>query len=91
MDSARPALDHAGVATVRATHVRWWILSIVMVIMAVTALNRLNLSIAGKPIEEEFNFSTVNMGLVFSAFLWGYALFQFRGDISATVSARGAL
>ena len=56
--------------------VRWWILAIVMAIMAVTALNRLNLSIAGKYIEEEFSFSTIAMGGVFSAFLWGYGLFQ---------------
>ena len=47
-----------------------------MFIMAVTALNRLNLSIAGKYIEEEFSFDTITMGRVFSAFLWGYGLFQ---------------
>ena len=47
-----------------------------MAIMAVTALNRLNLSIAGKYIEEEFAFNTISMGRVFSAFLWGYGLFQ---------------
>ena len=47
-----------------------------MFIMAVTALNRLNLSIAGKKIEEEFLFDTISMGKVFSAFLWGYAIFQ---------------
>src|SRR5579864_7176917 len=60
----------------RASSVRWWIMGIVMAIMAVTALNRLNLSIAGKTIEEDFSFNTVAMGSVFSAFLWGYALFQ---------------
>ena len=51
-------------------------MGIVMAIMAVTAMNRLNLSIAGKYIEEEFSFSTISMGRVFSAFLWGYGLFQ---------------
>ena len=51
-------------------------MGVVMAIMAVTALNRLNLSVAGKYIEEEFSFSTISMGRVFSAFLWGYALFQ---------------
>jgi sugar phosphate permease len=61
---------------VAATHVRWVVMSIVMAIMAVTALNRLNLSIAGKYIEEEFSFNTISMGMVFGAFLWGYALFQ---------------
>src|ERR1700688_780791 len=60
----------------RLTHVRWVVMSIVMAIMAVTALNRLNLSIAGKYIEEEFSFNTISMGMVFGAFLWGYALFQ---------------
>ena len=60
----------------RPTHVRWVVMSIVMAIMAVTAMNRLNLSIAGKYIEEEFSFSTISMGRVFSAFLWGYGLFQ---------------
>src|ERR1700687_4493596 len=47
-----------------------------MFIMAVTALNRLNLSIAGKYIEDEFSFDTITMGRIFSAFLWGYGLFQ---------------
>jgi ACS family glucarate transporter-like MFS transporter len=60
----------------RSSRVRWRILAIVIAVMAVTALNRLNLSIAGKYIEEEFSFNTITMGLVFSSFLWGYALFQ---------------
>ena len=64
------------VETARSTHVRFIVMGIVMAIMAVTALNRLNLSIAGKYIEEEFSFSTISMGRVFSAFLWGYGLFQ---------------
>jgi len=71
--STQPA---AAAASGRATGVRWRILGIIMFIMAVTALNRLNLSIAGKYIEEEFSFDTITMGRVFSAFLWGYALFQ---------------
>jgi ACS family glucarate transporter-like MFS transporter len=64
------------VARPRASSVRWRILAIVMAIMAVTALNRLNLSIAGKLIEEEFSFDTISMGGIFSAFLWGYGVFQ---------------
>ena len=49
---------------------------IVMFIMAVTTLCRLNLSIAGKYIAEEFSFDTITMGHIFSAFLWGYGFFQ---------------
>lgn len=69
------SLDREVHAT-RPSRVRWHMMAIVMAIMAVTALNRLNLSIAGKLIEEQFNFNTVAMGTVFSAFLWGYGLFQ---------------
>jgi ACS family glucarate transporter-like MFS transporter len=58
------------------TKVRWIVLLIVMAIMAVTTLNRLNLSVAGKAIEDQFHFNTIAMGLIFSAFLWGYGLFQ---------------
>ncbi len=81
MDSSSAATDkirfsQESVRPRGATRVRWWILGIVMGIMAVTALNRLNLSIAGKLIDEEFSFGTVRMGLIFSAFLWGYGLFQ---------------
>jgi MFS transporter, ACS family, glucarate transporter len=60
----------------RASGVRWAVMGIIMAIMAVTALNRLNLSIAGKFIEQEFSFDTITMGRVFSSFLWGYGLFQ---------------
>jgi len=73
--SCKPAQPETG-AVVRATKVRWRILAIVVLIMAVTALNRLNLSIGGKYIEEEFSFNTIMMGRIFSSFLWGYAIFQ---------------
>jgi ACS family glucarate transporter-like MFS transporter len=82
VSSARPnAFEHSILTTgpadsSGATSFRWRIMSIVMLIMAVTALNRLNLSIAGKTIEEEFAFDTINMSRIFSSFLWGYALFQ---------------
>lgn len=75
-DAKQEARLNEVVARGRPSSVRWRILAIVMAIMAVTALNRLNLSIAGKLIEEEFSFDTVSMGHVFSAFLWGYGLFQ---------------
>jgi len=78
LDELSQERSEAGVAVrmASASTVRWVVMGIVMAIMAVTALNRLNLSIAGKYIEEEFAFSTISMGTVFSAFLWGYGLFQ---------------
>jgi ACS family glucarate transporter-like MFS transporter len=48
-------------------------------ITALTYLDRLNLSIAGHYIQEEFAFSTETMGWILSAFVLGYALFQIPG------------
>ena len=51
----------------------------VTVVTMLTYLDRLNLSIAGKPIQDEFSLSTQTMGWIFSAFLLGYALLQVPG------------
>ena len=76
----------------RPTRVRWKILALIVFTLAVTALNRLNLSIAGKSIEEEFSFDTITMGKIFSSFLWGYALFQIPwGNICDRVGPRRTL
>lgn len=61
------------------THIRWHIVLLMAVISALTYLDRLNLSIAGKYIQDEFAFSTESMGWILSAFVLGYALFQVPG------------
>src|SRR5438477_12838945 len=61
------------------THVHWHIVGLLAVVSALTYLDRLNLSIAGKYIQDEFAFSTETMGWILSAFGWGYALFQIAG------------
>jgi len=58
------------------THVQWNIIALVTAIMLVTAFGRLNLSIAGKYLQDEFHFSTEAMGWILGAFAFGYALFQ---------------
>jgi ACS family glucarate transporter-like MFS transporter len=60
----------------RPTNVRWHVLAILTLIMLVTALGRLNLGIAGKYLQEEFQFTTPTMGWILGAFAFGYALFQ---------------
>ncbi len=60
----------------RPTNVRWHVLAILTLIMLVTALGRLNLGIAGKYLQEEFQFTTQTMGWILGAFAFGYALFQ---------------
>lgn len=63
----------------RATRVRWMIMGWLTLVLMLTYLDRLNLSIAGKFIQDEFSISTQTMGWVFSSFLLGYALFQIPG------------
>src|SRR5215468_4832242 len=46
------------------------------VLSAVAYLDRVNISIAGGQIAQEFGISNVRLGVVFSSFLWGYGLFQ---------------
>jgi ACS family glucarate transporter-like MFS transporter len=48
-------------------------------ITALTYLDRMNMGIAGKYIQDEFAFSTQTMGWVLSSFVLGYALFQIPG------------
>jgi ACS family glucarate transporter-like MFS transporter len=59
--------------------VRWTLISWMFVISAVAYLDRVNISIAGHSIEQEFQISHVQLGWVFSAFVLGYALFQAPG------------
>ncbi|MCU1312553.1 MAG: hypothetical protein JWM54_310 [Acidobacteriaceae bacterium] len=60
----------------RPTHVRWFILFLITVIMAMNALDRLSLSVIGRDIQEEYGISTQAMGWVLGSFFLGYAFFQ---------------
>ena len=76
----------------QSSHVRWHILLLLGVIAALTYLDRLNLSIAGKHIQDEFAFSTETMGWILSAFVLGYALFQVPGGwLGDRLGPRGVL
>ena len=59
-----------------ASHYRWVMLSLLLVISMVTYIDRVNVSIAGKYIRDIYGLSSVEMGQIFSAFVFGYALFQ---------------
>jgi ACS family glucarate transporter-like MFS transporter len=55
---------------------RWLIIVWVFVISAVAYLDRVNVSIAGRQIANEFHLDNVRLGWIFSAFVFGYALAQ---------------
>lgn len=48
-------------------------------ISAIAYLDRVNISIAGRAIQQEFGLDNIRLGWVFSAFVAGYALFQAPG------------
>jgi len=56
--------------------VRWLLVVWMLVISAVSYLDRVNISIAGPSIEREFHLDHIRLGWVFSAWVLGYALFQ---------------
>jgi MFS transporter, ACS family, glucarate transporter len=60
----------------RTSYFRWFLVAWLFVLSAVAYLDRVNLSIAGAKLSDEFAISNIRLGFVFSAFLFGYALFQ---------------
>ena len=62
-----------------ASRVRWLLVFWLFLLSAISFLDRVNISIAGNSLAEEYGLSPVRLGWVFSAFLLGYALFQTPG------------
>ena len=63
----------------RSTSVRWLLIFWLFILSCVAFLDRVNMSIAGSAIAAGYHLSNVQLGWVFSAFLWGYAIFQTVG------------
>jgi sugar phosphate permease len=63
----------------RGSHVRWAVLVLLCLMYLLTYLDRVSLSNTAPLISKEFGFSKVTMGIIFSAFIWAYALFQVPG------------
>lgn len=63
----------------RPTNVRWMIVASVFITYVLMFIDRVNISIAAKYMIDEFGISSVEIGMVFSTFVFGYALFQIPG------------
>jgi ACS family glucarate transporter-like MFS transporter len=61
------------------SRVRWFLVFGLFILSAVAFLDRVNISIAGNSIAAEYHLSNIQLGWIFSTFLWGYALFQTFG------------
>ena len=68
---------------IKPTRVRFGILAAIFVNVVINYMDRSNISVAGPVISEELNLSSVQMGLIFSAFAWTYAALQLPGGIMA--------
>jgi len=73
-------------------YVRWYLVFWLFILSAVSFLDRVNISVAGSSIASEYHLSQVQLGWVFSSFLWGYALFQtFGGWLADRLGPRRVL
>jgi sugar phosphate permease len=76
----------------RASYGRWYILGLICLMYLITYLDRVNISTAAPAISAEFGFDRITMGVIFSAFVWAYALFQVPGGwLSDRFGARPVL
>jgi MFS transporter, ACS family, glucarate transporter len=62
-----------------ASRIRWLLVFWLFVLSGISYLDRVNISIAGSSLAEEYHLSQIRLGWVFTAFLLGYALFQTPG------------
>jgi sugar phosphate permease len=60
----------------RATKARWTVLLLIGVMYMITYMDRTGLSIAAPSMAKEFGFNETAIGVVFSVFLWAYAIGQ---------------
>jgi ACS family glucarate transporter-like MFS transporter len=65
----------------RRTNVRWVILALLFLASFVAYVLRTNMSIAGENMSADLGLSRIQLGMVLSAFAWGYAIFQFPGGV----------
>jgi sugar phosphate permease len=69
----------AGELGPEASHARWVVLFLLCLMYLITYLDRVSLANTAPMISKEFGFSKATMGVIFSAFVWAYALFQVPG------------
>ncbi len=67
----------------KGTRIRYAMLGLVFVNVMINYLDRTNISVAATAISGELQLSTVQLGLIFSAFGWTYAALQIPGGLMA--------
>ena len=84
--------ETTGTNRTRSGNVRWLLVFWLFILSAVSFLDRVNITVAAPSIASDYHLSQVQLGWVFSAFLWGYALFQtFGGWLADRLGPRRVL
>lgn len=63
----------------KPTNVRWRIAGMLLMVVTLTFIDRFNMNVAAKYIQQEFSLSNLQIGSLLSAFVLGYALLQAPG------------
>jgi len=58
---------------------RYWVYLLLLIFSAIAYVDRVNMSVAGKPIAQELHLSPITLGYLFSSFLWAYVLMMLPG------------
>ena len=66
-------------ASATRSRIRWFVLFLISLMYLITYMDRANISVTAPAMESEFGLSKIEMGLVFSAFAWAYAVGQIPG------------
>lgn len=61
------------------TRRRYWVYFLLFLFNTIAYVDRVNISVAGKPIAQELGLSPVALGYLFSSFLWAYVLMMLPG------------
>ncbi|QDK80699.1 MFS transporter [Spirosoma sp. KCTC 42546] len=67
----------------KATRVRYGMLALVFVNVAISYLDRTNIGVAASALGKDLNLSKIEMGYILSAFGWAYAALQIPGGLIA--------
>jgi ACS family glucarate transporter-like MFS transporter len=63
----------------RTTRRRYWVYVLLLFFAGIAYVDRVNMSVAGKPIASELGLSPVALGYLFSSFLWAYVVMMLPG------------
>ena len=63
----------------KMTRRRYWVFFLLFLFNLIAYVDRVNMSVAGEPIAQEFGLSPVALGYLFSSFLWAYVLMMLPG------------